>query len=206
MVDARGELLQHLHEQIGLLDLYADGFDAGKEILMLPASTALRVLIHGPRSLLAQLDAMEEFPFYDSRDEQVRQLSRRPMGMFAGLAVAELSQDEVKWAPLFRALGIMKNPAPFTQWWSDKVVDDGSGTYYSRRNLVLGSANKDGGAHVDLDKQEHKRIPRDGLTGVVFRDVRFADGHNPSPIPACVRHIVEEVRSGCRDYLASERA
>jgi hypothetical protein len=38
---------------------------------------------------------------------------------------------------------------PFSTWWDADAVANDSGMTVSRKHIVLGAANKDGGAHVD---------------------------------------------------------
>lgn len=38
---------------------------------------------------------------------------------------------------------------PFVDWWNEIIFDDRKGSQLKRRDIVLGLANKEGGAHVD---------------------------------------------------------
>jgi hypothetical protein len=57
--------------------------------------------------------------------------------------------------------------AAFVDWWNDPIVTDADGTNYSRRSLVLWTANKEGGAHVDQRlPQAYSALTRENSIGI----------------------------------------
>jgi hypothetical protein len=50
---------------------------------------------------------------------------------------------------LLPKLGEQFDRMPFATWWESDSVANDKGVSVSRRRIVLGAANKDGGAHVD---------------------------------------------------------
>lgn len=82
----------------------------------------------------------------------------------------------------------------FDDWWTTAVVRDDTGHPFSRRDLVLALANKDGGAHVDPDTGDaYGRLSRSNSLGWVLS----ADAGDAlplsSPVPSAVRQIAFEV-------------
>ncbi|MFE2772310.1 hypothetical protein [Microbacterium resistens] len=203
MPDRRAELERHLNEQLHLLDLFASAYDEGSEVIMLPASVTVRNLVHTTgrsTSLLHQLGVIDEYSFMDGVPEGLRDIVARGDGFVPGLAIVDFGPLGARYVPAFRSTAVPNyvRQVPFEEWWKTSVSLDFNGHKFSRRNVILATANKDGGGHVDLDKGEYANIPRDGFPGVGFG----TDGRNPSPVPAMIRQIVEEVRIGGRTYLA----
>ena len=66
-------------------------------------------------------------------------------------APSDKPKTEVNFVP--RVLGPPDRAAPtsvsFTRWWEEVVIRDRTGQVFSRKDLVLALANKEGGAHVD---------------------------------------------------------
>jgi hypothetical protein len=57
--------------------------------------------------------------------------------------------------------------AAFVDWWNDPILTDAEGTNYSRRSLVLWTANKEGGAHVDRRlPQDYSALTRENSIGI----------------------------------------
>jgi hypothetical protein len=100
-----------------------------------------------------------------------------------------------KWIPPLGDLSPrrIKDPTPFDDWWSQPIVRDDQPAFFSRCDLVLGVAHKEGGAHVDPEMDEaFARLGRSNTLGWVFSD---AQGHHDmgSPIPGSIRQIAYEV-------------
>jgi hypothetical protein len=210
-------LLTHLGEQINLLDALCAAYDRGDSVVMLSMSTAIRVIVHSDGALLAQLDAFDDFPCLDLRPAEMREAIAAAFAMdeaegdpdsillALGLAVFAMPKHgNVYYAPAY-VVTPDEDAVPFGAWWNDKVAREWSGVGYSRRDIILSTSNKDGGAHVDLRKAQYVNVPRHGVPGMWFGS---SDGvsENPSPIPTFVRQIAEEVRRGGRMYLEGRGA
>lgn len=68
----------------------------------------------------------------------------------SGLLRMSISSDSggMLYAPLAEAVSLRKWRL-FSDWWNEIVVKDKRGTTYTREELILTTADKDGGAHVD---------------------------------------------------------
>jgi hypothetical protein len=81
-------------------------------------------------------------------------------------------------------LGIQFAPVPFEVWWESDSVTNAAGSSVSRKQIVLGAANQDGGAHVD-DKLKafYSDLARgENLMGITG-DLTF---NGPPPFPQSV--------------------
>lgn len=95
-------------------------------------------------------------------------------------------------------LGAQFVPLSQHKWWSEQTVYTFEGGPYSRKDLVLSAANKDGGAHVDpeLDKYyEHleKGLASMGLDG---RNLVYPNGapYDQSQVQYCQNTHVAMIR------------
>jgi len=150
----REELLQHLKEQRGFLRRSAQSFDEGILEEAKRLALAIRLLVHDSsrsRSLLRQLRVKDELRYYDTR-------ARPPIPgaivIHAGLAGIKTTFGPDGTTRFYPVLGDLspERQGPrikFPQWWNGEVIRDGQGIPFERRDLVLGVANLDGGAHVD---------------------------------------------------------
>ncbi len=84
----------------------------------------------------------------------------------------------------------------FTRWWEAQVIRDANGATFTRRDLVLGLSNKDGGAHVDPKLDEaYAKLSR--FNSMSYR-VKTGDSEAVRPpdnsvVAASMRQIAEEV-------------
>ncbi|NNC12891.1 hypothetical protein HII28_13520 [Planctomonas sp. JC2975] len=80
-------------------------------------------------------------------------------------------------------------------------MTDMQGNTFSRRNIVLYMANKDGGAHLD-DRlpTDYEALTRRNSMGFVTHDQgwTFSREVSESPAPAVVRQVAEELRMTLR--------
>ncbi|HWX88337.1 MAG TPA: SEC-C metal-binding domain-containing protein, partial [Solirubrobacteraceae bacterium] len=82
-------------------------------------------------------------------------------------------------------------PVGFDDWWTRVVLRDQQGNGFSRADLVLALANKDGGAHIDTALNEkYRELTRENSLG-------FTQGPDQpianSIVHASVRHIAGEL-------------
>jgi len=83
---------------------------------------------------------------------------------------------------------------PFDGWWNQIVIKDVNGEKFSRKDLVLWFANREGGAHVDpkLDER-YRKLQDENSYGFVF----VAQGNAVLPTAgvelACMRQIAHEI-------------
>jgi hypothetical protein len=158
MHQTREDLFTHLGEQLAFLRSSALAFDQGNRAEAKRLSVPLRTLLHDTHkshSLLGQLQVKRRLRFPDTRSAM---MPGAVLAVDAGLAVIEigfgLGATTQFVAPLGELLSPLRtnNPAQsFGDWWTSTVIRANDGTAFARRDLVLGLAHFDGGAHVDPD-------------------------------------------------------
>jgi hypothetical protein len=137
------KLRDHLWRQLGFLARSCESFDQGYLDEAIRTAVTIRVLIRQTRSstsLLTHLDATG-----------IHLLSMCPpmIGLedtlvFFGLGAGKGGEY---YAHLERAS--IRRMIPVDEWWNEIVYVLGADTRITRKDIVLGAANKDGGAHVD---------------------------------------------------------
>jgi hypothetical protein len=131
---------EQLKRQLGFLERSADAFDRGHQDEAIRIAVSIRVILHetpSSRPLLAHLGARNV-----RLVSTARWVDRAPI--FADL-LSMLGPGGAQ-APLGQSSTRLELPA--ATWWSQIVYAVGRGGI-TRKNLVLGAANRDGGAHVD---------------------------------------------------------
>ncbi len=193
----KDDLIEHLREQVDFLKASAAAFDAGTLAEAKRLAVTLRVLLHDTpqsKSVLAQLGEQERLWFMDTGP------SPFPGNLLGhhGLVLMQMGGD-VGGTYVARCNG---PPDPeaivrrkrFGEWWTETVLIDSDRHEFSRKNHVLGLANKEGGGHVDpkLD-EKYARLTRNNSLGWMYEDKRGPPEPFGSPIPCGVRQITEEV-------------
>lgn len=198
----RQQLQEYLREQVGFLRKNGAAFDGGDVAEAKQMATTIRTLVHEfgrSKSLLRQLKVKEKLRFIDSS-------SQRPRGAAvvfgSGLAVIRTDFDAVTTTYAAPLEGRARRaPLLFDPWWSQRVLDDQEDKRFSRKDLVLGLAHKEGGAHVDLDmNRAYERLVRSNSLGWEFGkgDVWVPAG---SPVPANVRQICWELQATLEEQI-----
>jgi hypothetical protein len=208
------DLIRHLNEQMQFLANSSDLFDGGQTAEAKRLATTVRILVHDTsraQSLLGQLDLKNTLGFIDtSLEPEPRQPVRLSDGRYrvsrrkdAGLAQIRMSANEVAFTP---ALGNRprRRLAPFEAWWTDPVLQDGQGRGFARKDLVLGLAHLDGGAHVDPElPAAYAAVSRSNSLGwEVHRGGELLSLENP--VLANVRQIAYELQLTLEEQLPNE--
>jgi hypothetical protein len=156
------DLESHLADQLDFLKSSAQSFDNGFEGEAKRLAVAIRILLYdggSSKSLLGQL-GRKAIDFVDTALPLpptiqpgysalvMQELSPRSLGYFAAL-------DETP----------MRQLIPFDQWWNALVLSSQAEGALTRKDLILISANQDGGAHVDssLDRRYVNLSRENGL-------------------------------------------
>lgn len=148
------DFAKHLTEQLGFLDASAVSFDAGAEAEAKRLALAIRMLVHDTNhstSLLTHLQVRDKLPWTDSAPGSI---AGAAMTLSAGLCTMQMqlgARGEARYAAPLNSLAPERiHPGQaFIDWWSDPVLVDAESRSFTRQDLVLWVANKDGGAHVD---------------------------------------------------------
>lgn len=137
-----------LNEQLNFLRMSAESFDKGFLHEAKRLATTLRVLLHDTsqsHSLLGQL-SLKTMGFVDT----CLDLNERSIIPHNGIVMIHLTGTNAKYlAPLSNTPLGTAYTKDFNTWWNKLVLAKNKNDGYSRKNLVLQYANKEGGAHVD---------------------------------------------------------
>jgi hypothetical protein len=203
------ELEEHLRRQVTYLRRSASAYDDGATDEAFRLATTVRVLCHetgSSRSLLHQLGLLPAKLRFVNTALRVPDLPSGAFAITAGLGTIRINFDAVTATPTpvlddldsYR----VNPPQRFEQWWGTRFLSNESPLRgerqvftYSRRDVVLGMANKDGGAHVDPKMPDEYRglVDHDGTVALVV-------GGQPVSIPqrafatAWMRQIAHEVQ------------
>lgn len=152
----RNDYLKHLKQQIGFIKRSCDSFDAGHTDEAIRIAISLRILFHNTgqsTSLMAHLDALDISLLSTVIDRDTEIAQQRPndtIVIFGGLfAIAISSATDVSLEACLD--GEIRELVPITKWLNQIVCSTRSRIRVTRRDIILGAANKDGGAHVDLN-------------------------------------------------------
>ncbi|WP_435819560.1 hypothetical protein [Micromonospora tulbaghiae] len=190
----RPEIERAFEEHLGFLFRSALSYDEGYEDEAKRLAVSLRAILHNTsqsHSLLAQLELTDKL-FTDTAEHiNPQNLVNTPglvmMRMTVGVGLTYIAPLGMLSPPRIHP------PAPFGTWWEFPVMKVGEHVW-SRKQLVLALANKDGGAHVDpsLD-EDYFRLSRRNLLGFAYVDDLGRQEATGNPAAAAVRQITYEV-------------
>lgn len=188
-----------LREQLGYLERSTHAFDDGYEEEAIRLATTMRVLFHDKgrnKSLLGQLAmrdttmlATPRTHFADWRDFLNIQLD--PNG--------PTDRGPVIFLPKLQA---ELSSIPFDDWWESDAITNADGTSVTRRRIVLGAADQDGGAHVDPKLERFYEELASGRYGLGLTGDMTFDG--PAPYEQGVTHYAENGHLALLRQIAHE--
>lgn len=197
------ELREHLQEQVYFLRSSGQAFDSGVQAEAKRLATAIRLLVYDTsrsRSLLDQLGKKDGLRYVDTSHGP-----QPAVGVRAdfGLAVGQVGGFGPRYrAPLDERP--RRTPQEFDAWWTDTVLTDKVGRGFGRRDLVLGLAHLDGGAHVDPELEEaYAALSRSNSLGWEFFDDAGSMILAESPVLANVRQVAHELQRTIEEQLAA---
>ncbi|MDQ0276565.1 hypothetical protein QO003_000868 [Arthrobacter silviterrae] len=173
----QADLLESARTQMGFLVDSCASFDQGKTNDALRIATSLRVLLHhnparGTHALLAQCEMLENLFIRDTFGGSLLGGIPNDMLFIHTRVVDDEGKLEPKFQPrlwgkggltvtppptaqlhaLLQHVRLPRGPRfhqPFLEWWNQIILQDQLSSTFTRQDIVLGLANKDGGAHVD---------------------------------------------------------
>jgi hypothetical protein len=141
-----------LKRQLGFLQRSCAAYDQGHHDDAIRIGTIIRVLLHDTASSTSLLTHM--------RSKSILLLSTVDSDAvgpgvfyFLGLGMGKTAPDGKSFYTPKYGDGPFSRFVTFDQWWN-QVVFVNSSVSITRRHIVLGAANKDGGAHVDMKLSE----------------------------------------------------
>ncbi|MDV7991213.1 hypothetical protein [Rhodococcus sp. IEGM 1374] len=193
------DLWLHLAEQVQFLKNSAEKYDEGYSPESKRLATTIRVLVHDGTgvSLLKQLDVRSKMTFMAlgggvDRDNLLPTSSLLINEMEVGEGFMRfrylpicVSQEEVDQAKFLS----------FDDWWTAlSVVKDQAGREFSRKQLVLALANRDGGAHVASLSPKELALAVGGSMGITLEAVKD-DGSVEVSEPVAMNPLFASVRA-----------
>ena len=202
----REELISHLKENLGFLKASAVSFDNGSLGEAKRLAVSMRVLLHDTKqskSLFRLLKLKQGFDFLDTAHDY------DPANLVShhGLVGLRVSSDGSSYIAF---LGDRPNTEafkslPFSQWWNKIVISDSKKNQFTRCELILALANKDGGAHVDPNLDEsYMHLTR-------YNSVGWISSSNGKEIPIdnielfSVRQMAYELIYSLEQYIKEHR-
>jgi len=162
-LQTKEELDKHLKEQIDFLKSSCDAYDDGNKEEAKRIASTIRTLVHDTgrsKSLLSQLGIKDKLKFHDSSFEEKPKDGIR-IGTYAALVAIS---PRGYFPSLDDSLG--KNNVNFSDYWNKAIFIDQENNTFSREDVVLYLANKNGGSHVDPSLDEkYAKLSRQNSIG-----------------------------------------
>lgn len=207
----RSDLLKKLREQQDVLRVLGESFDAGNPVIGYPLSTAIRVLVNdtaNSHALLGQTGDLSSMAFLDTS----LPIDPRNLLSHGGLVVMQMTAGQgASWIPRLAVPGPPVPGAeprlvPFGTWWKKKVMKDHKGALWSRAQMVLAIANKEGGAHIDPTQSVDVRaIEEENSMGWSYHDPLVGDQPmSNGPLMPSIRQIAYELEKSVTRHFATE--
>lgn len=193
------ELEALLHEQLEFLDASGRAFDNGFSGEIKRLATAVRVLVHDTThstSLLSLL-GKKSGSFLDTADPY----DDENLMPHSSLVTVHMCPNRVEATAHFDDL-INQRSVSFDEWWDGIVLVDDRHEEFSRRDICLYLANKEGGAHVDAKIDEkYERLRKANAAGWIMGNDPTKTIHAGDHVPATMRQISHELLKSLRpDY------
>jgi hypothetical protein len=187
---SKAELLGHLRDSLGFLEASSSSFDAGFVGEAKRLATTIRVLVHDTdksKSLLGLLKIKTDLGYLNTSHPY----DPKNLVSYHGLVGLRIENGNSRyWAPMGEgAPGRSGKYVFFPDWWNQVVIVDSRKAKFSRRELVLALANKDGGAHVDPHLDEnYAELTRNNSVGWTV-----SDGATQKPMQDVELHSVRQI-------------
>jgi hypothetical protein len=206
----RTELIEKIREQVQVLDVLGEQFDAGHRVMGYPLATTIRVLVHDTNqshALLAQVGELTKMPFINtSAPINPRNLLMAHGGLVIMRIAAGTGSTWVPRVGLPPAPDAQPHDVQFAPWWNTDVMRDSDSTLWSRKRMVLAIANKEGGAHIDPEQPVDVRaIEEENSMGWTYRDpIKDDQPISEGPLLPSMRQIAYELEHSIVRHLAAE--
>jgi hypothetical protein len=179
----RSHYLKHLKQQIGFLIRSCEMFDAGHRDEAIRIAVVLRVILRdtgSSKSLLNHLGALDILllstaPDYDSDFAALGPKDR--IMIYSGLHSIKIHPGvEISLDPSLEN-SFFNDHLTVPRWLNQVVYSTTKKLRITRETLMLGAANKDGGAHVDLNvSEEYQAASRENEMSHLWK-------HSGKPVP-----------------------
>jgi len=186
-----------------LLEALCDYYDRdGKEILALPISTSIRVLVHDKNRSISLLKHLgrKEVSYLSTNLKDRNESVHLGIVRRINVGVKDGVGGEAKYWPLCDERYLRKpeenKELEFLDWWKGERVFRSSEHFLTRKDIVLSVANKDGGAHFDSEVEEKYDAFRHAWSGgssLVGITSGIKRGYDNIPVYPAIRQIAYEL-------------
>jgi len=203
MTNIGNNLKDKYEEFLDLLTVLCDSYDSlNKEVLALPISTAIRVLVHDKGrniSLLTHL-GKKDIEYLSTNHKAQNENVHLGLVRRINVGVKNGVGGEAKYWPLcnekYFPMPASKSSLSFGEWWETEIIFSSSGSCLTRKDLVLSVAEKDGGAHYDSKVEQKYDAFRHAWSGgstLVGIESGIERGYDNIPIYPAIRQIAYEL-------------
>ncbi len=184
------DMRKHFSTQIFFLKNSISSYDSGFEDEGQRIATTIRILLHDTdksTSLFKHLDMKTHMFFLSTAFTYI------PINMLSYEGLLATSRNGIYLPHCLSDNKIQGLCLVFEDWWNEIILDDKINVF-SRKDIVLYVANKDGGAHIDknLNEAYTSLTKNNSLSGRMLVNNK----ENPllnSPVYACIRQIAFEL-------------
>lgn len=195
------DLIKHLHKQLGFLKNSCAAYDKGFEDEACRIAVAIRILLHDTKnshSLLQSLAIKGKIDYWNSAApiDPRNLISSTQLVILQAKSDGQGSMTSTYQPRLDDGLTPFKGDwQSYQYWWSSQgVLKDNKKKEFTRKDLVLLVANKDGGAHVDTNlDQEYAELLKFNSAGWVKIVNGVETPFDNDPVYASVRQIGHEL-------------
>lgn len=206
------ETLLHLKEQIGFLKTSAKLFDEGNVSEGKRLALTIRILVHDTnksKSLIEQMGIKQKIKFLNTALPKPLAPAGAKMVFlqYYSLVLMRLANDGCYYKSLQAIPEVTAKAtceSDFNSWWDQIVIFHSEKISFSRRDVILFVANKDGGAHIDSKlPTDYSELSRGDYFGMCY----VKDGETTSIIDIhlhTIRQIAEELMRTLEKYLNTQ--
>lgn len=157
-----------LSEQLEFLRASCALFDEGRLYEAVRIAVSARVLVHdtsNSTSVLHHLGVKESTQFLNTRaspPDVEGMFTTTPQGWPMGMVGLKLGTTGAAFFPMLGESHLGPTEEPFAAWWQTPILE-ADGLELNRSQLVLGVANKEGGAHADAQPADWYALMSDPL-------------------------------------------
>jgi hypothetical protein len=174
-----------LIRQLSFMARSCESYDAGFQDEAIRVATSLRVLIHDTKRQKSLLSLLKARGIKLATSVEPRDTGRSAI-LHTMCTFTFTAGQGVSWGPGLNRDRI-KTEMPLEDWWHQTIYIYGS-VRLTRCSLILGAADKDGGAHVDpAVTVEYESLINEGGKG--FFSVKYGSGAEQS-IPIGNAHLI----------------
>ncbi len=197
------ELIDKLKQQMRFLRTSCETFDKGDTEEAIRISATIRILVHdtkNSRSLLHQIN-QKNMSFYDTSSRY----SPTNLLTYQGLCFMRLGPHGADVVARLDAPPPDRNveKIAFDRWWEGIVITDSNRNAFCRKDLVLLTADKDGGAHIDPQIDENYFDLANATTFGWKFDISKRKCAFNNPILQSIRQIAYEIEKTVQDEFPS---